>query len=520
MKRFFSIFIFTLLIVFIVNVYVDPAHLLKKGELQSDELKIAQILLEGKQAVVQKERIGFDERVARKIYLEHKNAHDSSVIFGSSRVRYFSAAAFNDKLHFVDALNATTLEDILVLSYIRDKAQLIPNRVVISLDPWMIEKKNDYTRLVQNSYAEDFVKAVDNFKPTLPEMSSIIYKNMSAKTQQLVAVPFELHSEKAQTKDNFQEYIVGRSTITGTVLVSFDAKIKQGTYNWAWHILVNGAVKDAGNYMDNIQGSPSPHEYRTMITTNIDVKQGDAISLELAHADNNGKSVPMGSQQYYVQNFSVNLKCSDPNSAAFKTWLTCDGILQPQRIKNYSLIVKELFSPAYFQESIKNILLTKHGTEHNFITAKQDCIPENKNSAYVFCSDGSVPWPRREEYNSSVVESIVRTIDDGLVPLKNVDENALKLLNQITDFYISKGTQVKYVLVPVHPYSYNKWASEGDSRGFIKAEAVYKEFAKKHGIRIYGSYDSKVVGCDNTDFRDWVHPLPRCTNKIAQEIIR
>ena len=52
------------------------------------------------------------------------------------------------------------------------------------------------------------------------------------------------------------------------------------------------------------------------------------------------------------------------------------------------------------------------------------------------------------------------------------------------------------------------------------AETTYRKFASTNGIPIVGSYNPTVVGCKNTDFRDWVHPLPRCTNLIASALKR
>ncbi|WP_443640322.1 GDSL-type esterase/lipase family protein [Candidatus Njordibacter sp. Uisw_039] len=133
-----------------------------------------------------------------------------------------------------------------------------------------------------------------------------------------VLVPFESHLSSVATSDNFQEHIVGRSSVDGNILISFDAKIKQGTYNWAWRITVNGLIRDSGNYMDNIQSSPSPHEYRTIVTNGIEVKQGDTIALEMAHANNDGQPVLKGNQEFDVENFSINLQFDNPEADKHK----------------------------------------------------------------------------------------------------------------------------------------------------------------------------------------------------------
>jgi hypothetical protein len=240
----------------------------------------------------------------------------------------------------------------------------------------------------------------------------------------------------------------------------------------------------------------------------------------MSHADGKGMSVPVAGQQYKAENLSVQVKCDNPVAFHYKSSFNCNNYLELSRFQKYITIMKEMLSPAYFQQSLKTLLEAKRESSVQNIEAKQLCLPDANPAIYIFCSDGSVPWPSVENYNSENVENIVRTIDDRLVPLKVIDRGAMGLLKQITDFYIRNGIDVTYILVPVHPFSYKKWKSENDSRGFLLAESTYRKFAAINNITIVGSYDPSVVGCKNTDFRDWVHPLPRCTNLIVDALKR
>lgn len=520
MKQLAFIYASIFCIVLSANLSIDPAHLLKPASGQSDEPHIAEILLADQQAVVPREKIGFDERKSRQMFLEHKVETDLSIIFGSSRVRYFSKKAFDDERHFVDAVNAATLEDLLVVSYLRDQHKLLPKKLFIALDPWMIEQANSYTRLAQVSYPDAFVQAVEHFRFSLPEGSGRIYKNLAGNGSNLLQVPLADIVAGSQEAGDYRAMAIGKLPFGGLLQISFDGWITEGTYNWAWRVLLNGAPIDEGNYMDNLQGSPSPHQPRTVVTRPVDAKTGDVVTLEMAHANSDGAPVHTGVQQYKAGNFSAQVKCDNPVAQQYKGWTNCNGYLQPSHYRKYLPIAREMVSPAYFQQSLKALLPAKGGPVAPDITAKPQCAPDINQANYIFCSDGSVPWPLVENYDSEKVENIVRTIDDGLVPLKLIDGNALKLLKQLTDFYVRNGTAVAYVLVPVHPFSYKKWKSENDSRGFLLAEATYRKFASTNGIPIVGSYDPSVVGCKNTDFRDWVHPLPRCTNQIASALKR
>ena len=503
-----------------INLSTDPVHLLKPDARQSDEARIARILLADQQAVVPLEKIGFDERVSRQMFLEQRSKTDHSVIFGSSRVRYFSKKAFDEELHFVDAVNAATLEDLLVVTYLRDQQKQMPKKMYIALDPWMIEQANSYTQLAQVSYPDAFVQAVEHFRFSLPEGSAKIYEDLVANDKYLMRVPMADVVRGKHVSDGYSAVAVGKFPFAGPLQISFDAWIEAGTYNWAWRVLVNGIPVDKGNYMDNLQRSSSPHQPRTVVTRLIEAKSTDVITLEMAHANNEGVAVRGGKQKYNFKDFSVQVKCDSAAAQAYKSWSNCNGFLQPSRYQKYIPIAKEMLSPAYFQQSLKVIMHAKRHGSTPSIEAKQLCLPDANPDIYIFCSDGSVPWPLVENYDSGKVENIVRTIDDGLVPLKSIDGNALELLKQLTDFYVRNGTEVAYVLVPVHPFSYEKWKSENDSRGFLLAETTYRKFASTNGILIVGSYNPNLVSCKNIDFRDWVHPLPRCTNLIATELKR
>jgi hypothetical protein len=521
MKQLLVICASILCIILGINLSIDPAHLHKPGSGQSDEARIASILLADQQAVVPRERIGFDERISRQMLLEQRAKTDRSVIFGSSRVRYFSTKAFDDELHFVDAVNAATLEDLLVFSYLRVlRSKQLPKNLYVALDPWMIEQANSYTRLVQLSYPDAFVQAVEHFGFGLPEGSAKVYKNLAGNRKNLLRVPIVDVIAGGVVAGNYQAVAIGKLPIAGPLQISFDGWITEGTYYWAWRVLLNGVPVDEGNYMDNLQGSPAPHQPRTFVTKQLEAKVGDAITVEMVHADGRGVAVSVGTQQYKAESFSVQVKCDSPAAIHYKNSFNCNDILEPSRYLRYIPIVKEMLSPAYLQQSLKVLLQAKRGSAAPNIEAKPLCLPDANQANYIFCSDGSVPWPLVENYDSGKVENIVRTIDDGLVPLKSIDGNALELLKQLTDFYVRNGTAVTYVLVPVHPFSYEKWKSENDSRGFLLAETTYRKFASTNGIPIVGSYNPTVVGCKNTDFRDWVHPLPRCTNLIASALKR
>jgi hypothetical protein len=512
-KRITLLFLTMLCLIFFVNLIIDPARLIKFNNYVADEKKIAEILLTGNNAGIPVEKIGFDERLFRKFIFEKKRKLDESVIFGSSRVRYLSSKAFNNEFHYVDAMNAATLEDLLVFSYLRKKFGLLPKKLYIALDPWMIEKNNDYIRLPQVSYPDEFVNAVDYFNFHLPENSAKAYKILVNEYNNFFQVNISNIILEPVLVGNFQTVAVGRMPFDGPLQFTFEGSISKGTHYFAWKVFLNDSLVDEGSYLDNNRRSPAPHELRTFTTNRFEAKKGDLVTVQMSHADGNGVPVGVGNQQYIVKNLSAQLRCNDTLAGEYKSWINCNRYLQLNFYQRFFPLLKEMLSPAYFQQSLKSLFSPA-------IETLSECKVLDSKFRWISCSDGGVPttslFYTAEE--SKRVDNIVRTIDDKLIPLKLIDTNSLALLKQLTDFYIRNGVSVTYVLIPVHPFSYAKWAMEGDSRGFILAETTYRKFAYDNRIQIVGSYDPAKVGCQITDFADWVHPLPRCTNLIADEL--
>ena len=420
-------------------------------------------------------------------------------------------------------MNAATLEDLLVLTYVRSKNHSLPKKTLyIALDPWMIEVSNGYADWLQISVPDYFVSSVAHFGFDLPTNSQKRFFNLSKRRgdsrKKEFSTAFGNRSVSSKNSGAFTEMMSGEAPESGVFPITFIASISTGTYNWAWQIRQNGKLVQNGTYMDVGEDSISPHEKRMVFVNGIDMKEGDIITLEMSHANNDGDIIAQGNQKYLAKKLSIIMSCDDPKAKKYSFFSRFECDLPSERyIKNIYKVIRELVSPAYFQNSLKKITLKyeENKSASQIIRSVEACENSSANIGYIFCSDGSVPRPKAGSVDPAEVYRIVTTIDDGLVPLKVLDEGALNLLADLTSYFTKLDIAVKYLLVPVHPHSFEKWKAENDSRGFIKAEKIYKVFAAKRNIPLFGSYDPKAMGCTGDDFRDWVHPLPSCSNRVA-----
>ena len=400
MRRIVVIFLLLNLIMLATNVWLDPGSVLqsiKSKSVVSDEQKIANILAQGDHAWVPRAKIGFDERRSKIFFLEAQQQSPKSLIFGSSRVRYFSGKAFREKPHFVDALNAATLEDLLVLTFVRAKNNSLPNNtLLIALDPWMIAVSNDYADWMQISIPDYFVSAVEHFGFSLPTNSRKRFSNLkkiNTSEERVFKAPLGKSHVELNKNDSFTEVVSGKALETGVLPITFDASISTGTYNWAWKMKRNGVVAAEGTYMDIAYGKISPHEKRTFFINGIHLDKGDTIILEMSHANNDGETVPQGNQKYSASNLSIAMRCSDPRSEKYSYFsrFECD-LPSHDYMENVSTVLREMISPAYFQNSLKKIALNSKTQE---ILSIGSCDETNATVGYVFCSDGSFSRPAK-----------------------------------------------------------------------------------------------------------------------------
>ena len=74
-----------------------------------------------------------------KFFFSRRSHSYSEFNFWKFEVRYFQER-LSMRRRIFDALNAATLEDLLVLTYVRSKNHSLPKKTLyIALDPWMMK---------------------------------------------------------------------------------------------------------------------------------------------------------------------------------------------------------------------------------------------------------------------------------------------------------------------------------------------------------------------------------------------
>ena len=149
----------------VVNVAYDPSHALRDGP----EREAASLLVAGKTVAG---LVNYDERRLVWYFLQQLSAPRNVGVIGSSRAMQIRAADFPGSTLFNASVSATTIEDLVAIAGEHARRGLLPARMVVELDPWLLNgrRQNDQWRVMEQAYNE--VMAASGLPPaprTLPQ---------------------------------------------------------------------------------------------------------------------------------------------------------------------------------------------------------------------------------------------------------------------------------------------------------------------------------------------------------------
>jgi hypothetical protein len=126
-----------LLIVFFVNLFIDPASLFRGIELQ-----IAKYISSGFNITGV---LNIDERILQKKIIENMKTTPKTVILGSSRIMMVGQKFYGAKSHN-NGVSGASLEDIIAIYQIYMLNGKKADKFVIGIDPWLFNKNNEQIR--------------------------------------------------------------------------------------------------------------------------------------------------------------------------------------------------------------------------------------------------------------------------------------------------------------------------------------------------------------------------------------
>lgn len=185
-----------------------------------------------------------------------------------------------------------------------------------------------------------------------------------------------------------------------------------------------------------------------------------------------------------------------------------------------SKIIKNLLNFEYFSTSLL-ALVNNDQSSNSSLLAKKIFYPHSFNyidgyTLPVILQDGSRVYSKDFIQAHKLSNSAISSSDEDAsykILGKIYDPKGLKYLEKIINLYLKNGIIVNFIFTPYHPVIF-------ESKSFTPfihmqaIEKISKNIAKKYKIKIYGSYDPKIVGCTKEEFFDAMHPTTSCLDKI------
>lgn len=133
----FSIII--LIILISINYFGDAAKLFNIGY----EKKIASIISEGNYVT---NISNYDERILQKEIINNTNKRPDILIIGSSRIMLINNTYFPNQRIINNSVSGAGIEDIIAIYQMYKTKDLLPNRIIIGIDPWLFNENNEQKR--------------------------------------------------------------------------------------------------------------------------------------------------------------------------------------------------------------------------------------------------------------------------------------------------------------------------------------------------------------------------------------
>jgi hypothetical protein len=130
----------------------------------------------------------------------------------------------------------------------------------------------------------------------------------------------------------------------------------------------------------------------------------------------------------------------------------------------------------------------------------------------VILADGSHVYARKwiEQQKNKRVR-----LGEGSYKINGIpyDPIAIKYFKKIIGLYQKNDVEVELVMIPYHSNIFKIRQSE-PVKTIALIDQVVKKFAKENSLKYHGSFMPNILGCENIEFYDFMHPTNECLNKI------
>lgn len=190
----------------------------------------------------------------------------------------------------------------------------------------------------------------------------------------------------------------------------------------------------------------------------------------------------------------------------------------------------ELFSPAYFQDSLKVLLLRNFGfrivlnstSSNNFSKRSYYTTFETHARGGVLFPDGSREFADKErllkgDKKSAKVASYILNMERIKTKSFAMRKDSIRIFESFVHYLLSKNIRVMFILIPEHSmfYDYEKYINLINPVP-PAVEGYVLRFAQQNKVKVLGSYEIAKSGFTDDDMVDHHHPKRVAITKIRR----
>ena len=179
-----------LLLLAVTNIIIDPANLYHPDY----ERNVVKYLLKGKNV---SNVSNYDERLLQKLFINGINFTPDVTAIGSSRVMLLNKSEFPGEKFTNSGVSGATVEDLMAVFRLYEKANRLPKKIILGLDPWFLNPNNGQSRW--KTLARTYSEARNNIYGT-SNVNMDLDLNYSKLTEFLSLEYFQTSIEYLKTK--------------------------------------------------------------------------------------------------------------------------------------------------------------------------------------------------------------------------------------------------------------------------------------------------------------------------------
>lgn len=172
-----------------------------------------------------------------------------------------------------------------------------------------------------------------------------------------------------------------------------------------------------------------------------------------------------------------------------------------------------------------SIPLLKANVERYFAAAVKPTASDARSHPTLdtLLPDGSIVWSTIHERSYTTESSRKKALDfakyKSTRPL-TIDPLGVRSVDTLLAFLKKRGVKIYLAHPPYNPIYWDAVQNTPYMKSLETVKKITRDLAKKHGLKIVGSFDPREVGCTSAMYIDSEHSGPECLSKILAQFLK